>query len=97
MGKSVQKVGAIMGVATIALAAFVAGRMSSTSLDRAAFERAYASCVESVDLEYRDTIKGEFRQTQRRGKPSIAPCLRRYARQCIGSTSRPIMKATWSG
>jgi len=59
----VQKIGAIVGVAAIALAAFVAGRMSSTSrpFGDAAFERA---CVESVALEYHDKVKSEFRQVE---------------------------------
>jgi hypothetical protein len=62
-GQSVQKIGAIVGVAAIARAAFVAGRKSSTSrpFGDAAFERA---CVESVALEYRDKVKAEFRQAE---------------------------------
>lgn len=67
-----QKVGAIMGVATIALAAFVAGRMSSTSrpFGDAAFERA---CVESDALEYRDKIKAEFRQAAQEWEAKHSP------------------------
>ena len=62
-GQSVQKISAIVGVAAIALAAFVAGNLSSTSrpFGDTAFERA---CVESVALEYRDKVNSEFRQAE---------------------------------
>jgi hypothetical protein len=56
----------IIVVVTIALAAFIAGRLSSNlqPFDSTAFERAYTSCVESTALEYRDKIKAEFRQAE---------------------------------
>jgi hypothetical protein len=59
-------IGAIIVVVTVVLAAFVAGRLSSTPrpFDSTAFERAYASCIESTALEYRDEIKAEFRQAE---------------------------------
>jgi hypothetical protein len=74
-GKSAQKVGAIIVVATIALAAFVAGRMSSTSRPfcDAAFDRAYESCVESVALEYKDKLQAEFRRAEQEWEAKHGP------------------------
>jgi hypothetical protein len=70
-----RKVGAIIVVAAVAVAAFVVGRMSSgsRSFDSTAFERAYATCVESVALEYRDKIKAEFRQAQQAWEAEHSP------------------------
>ena len=70
-----QKAGTIIVVVTIALAAFAVDRMSlgSRSFDNAAFERAFASCVESVDLEFRDKIKFEFRQTEQAWEAKHSP------------------------
>ena len=59
-------IGAIIVVAVVAVAAFVAGRLSSNPrhIYSTAFERAYASCIESAALEYRDKIKAEFRRAE---------------------------------
>src|SRR5262245_10176764 len=51
-------------IATVALVAFVAGRMTANYRPLVAFERAYVSCIESVAFEYRDKIKAEFRQIE---------------------------------
>jgi len=63
MGKSAQKVGAIIVVTTIAIAAFVAGRVSTNfqPIGDVAFERA---CLEGNEFEFRDKIKAEFKQIQ---------------------------------
>jgi hypothetical protein len=75
MDKSAEKIGTIIVVVAVVLAAFVAGRMSSNSraLDDAAFERTYASCSESVALEYRDKIRAEFRQAEREWEAKHTP------------------------
>lgn len=82
-GQSVQKIGAIVGVAAIARAAFVAGRKSSTSrpFGDAAFERA---CVESVALEYRE-----------HGKPGIARIAGLSTRRSTDPLSARTLKPTW--
>src|SRR5215471_13891862 len=58
-------------VASVAAAAFVAGRLSSVprSFDSVAFD----SCVESVALEYRDKIKGEFRRAEQEWEAKHSP------------------------
>jgi hypothetical protein len=89
-GKSGQKTGALIVVATVALAAFVAGHMSSTSrpFGDAAFERAYESCVESVALEYKDKVKAEFRRDEQYDGLSTRPS--------IDPSSARTLKVTWN-
>jgi hypothetical protein len=68
-------IGAIILVAAVAVAAFVAGRLSSNPrpFDSASFARAYANCIESVALEFRDKVKGEFRQAEREWEAKHSP------------------------
>jgi hypothetical protein len=98
MGKSAEKIDTIIVVAAVVLAAFVAGRISSNSraLDDAAFERTYASCSESVALEYRDKIRAEFRQAEREWVAKHTRTDGRSTRPCIDATSIPTMTATWT-
>jgi hypothetical protein len=72
---TMRTIGAIILVAAVAVAAFVAGRLSSNPrpFDNASFERAYASCIESVALEFRDKVKGEFRQAEREWEAKHSP------------------------
>ena len=68
-----KKVGATIVVATVAVAAFAAGRMSSRPFGDVAFERAYESCVESVALEYKDKVKAEFRRIEQEWEARHSP------------------------
>jgi hypothetical protein len=62
-------------IGAIILVAAVAGRLSSNPppFDNASFERAYASCIESVALEFRDKVKGELRQAEREWEAKHSP------------------------
>jgi hypothetical protein len=72
---TMRTIGAIIVVVTVTLAAFVAGRWSSSlrPIDSAAFERAYEACIESAALEFRDRVKSEFRQAEREFEDKHSP------------------------
>ena len=90
-----KKVGATIVVATVAVAAFAAGRMSSRPFGDVAFERAYESCVESVALEYKDKVKAEFRRLEQEWEATdIARIDGLSTRRSIEATSVRTLKAT---
>src|SRR5262245_7098849 len=70
-----QKIGTIIAVLVVTVAAFAAGRMSVSyrPFGRGTIEQAYLRCVENVALEYRAKVRAEFWRAEQEWEAKHSP------------------------